>query len=120
MSISQNAKRQIISVGITCVISWCFAFLATHVFVAYAFGLFIWLPVVMGALSTILYAYKNETSKYSCRNVAFLTLFIFCLGLLSFAFEGLICIIMAAPIGLLFTWIGYLIGYAIIKNKTKL
>jgi hypothetical protein len=118
MPISQNTKRQIIAIGITCVIAWFFAFLAIHVFVSYAFGLFIWLPIVIGALSTILYVYKNETNKYSSRNVAFLTLFIFCLGLLTFAFEGLICIIMAAPIGLLFTWIGYLIGYAIIKNKT--
>lgn len=50
------------------------------------------------------------------RNVAYLTLLVFCLGLLVFAFEGIICIIMAAPIGLLFTWIGYRLGYAIIKS----
>jgi hypothetical protein len=117
MVLSQNRKRQILAISVTCLIGWFFAFFAIHVFPAYAFGLFIWLPIVIGTTSTILYAYKNETNKRACRNVVFLTLLIFCLGLLTFAFEGMICILMAAPIGFLFVWIGYLLGYQIVKSK---
>jgi hypothetical protein len=112
-----NRKKQIFAITITCVTGWVFAFLATHIYVDYALGLFVWLPAAMGALSTTLYAFKNTVSKQSCRNVAFLTLLIFCAGLLTFAFEGLICIIMAAPIGLFFTWLGYLLGYQIVKSS---
>jgi len=73
----------------------------------------------MGTVSTILVAYKNEASKRLLRNISYATLGIFCLGLLTFAFEGIICLIMAAPLGLLFTYIGYRIGYLVIKGKMK-
>lgn len=92
MVISAKNKKAILAITITCVISWAFAFLGTSVYPSYSFGLFIWLPILIGALSTILYGYNNAASKQSCWNVAFLTLLIFCVGLLTFAFEGLICI----------------------------
>lgn len=111
-------NRKLLAIFLTCIFSWFFAYLATNVFRDYAIGLFIWLPIVLGASATIIYGYKNEVTKRALRLNAFLTLGIFCLGLLTFAFEGIICIAMAAPIGLFFTWVGYLIGYQIIKNKT--
>ncbi len=110
-------SRKLLAIFLTCIFSWFFAYLATKVFREYAIGLFIWLPIVLGASATIIYGYKNEVTKRGLRLTAFLTLGIFCLGLLTFAFEGIICIAMAAPIGLFFTWVGYLIGYQIIKNK---
>jgi hypothetical protein len=116
-SISTN--RKLISIAIPSILGWGLAFLATNVFRDYAFGLFIWLPTVMGAVSTILAANNNRASKKLLRNISFATLGIFCLGLLTFAWEGLVCLIMAAPIGLLFTYIGYRIGYLVIKGRMK-
>jgi hypothetical protein len=116
MLIMTNTQRQIAAISITCVIAWAFAFFAMDVFPSYSFGLFIWLPIMIGTISTVIYAYKNKTTRSACRTVAYFTLLAFCLGLLVFAFEGIICIIMAAPIGLLFTWIGYRIGYAMVKS----
>lgn len=112
-------KRKLIAIALTCLFSWFFSYLAINVFSNYALGLFIWLPTVLGATSTMLYGYKNEVTKKALRDTAFITLGIFCLGLLTFAFEGIICMVMAAPIGLVFTWVGYLIGYELIKNKMK-
>lgn len=109
--------RELAAVGLTCIIAWIFAYLATNVFRDYAFGLFIWLPLVMGTTSTLIYSYKNLTQRKTLRNISYWTLLIFCLGLLFFAWEGVICLIMAAPIGLFFTWVGHSIGYAIIKSK---
>jgi len=114
-----STNRKLISIAVPCILGWGFAFLATNVFRDYAFGLFIWLPTVMGAISTILVAYNNQASKRLLRNISFATLGIFCLGLLTFAWEGVICLLMAAPIGLLFTYIGYRIGYLVIKGKMK-
>ena len=109
--------RAILAIGLTCVIGWAFAFLATNVFEDYGFGLFVWLPFVMGATSTLLYGYNNPTSLGKLFNISMGTLFIFCVGLLFFAWEGLICLMMALPIGMFFTWLGHFIAYQVLKTK---
>jgi hypothetical protein len=114
-----DTRKKIIAIAVPCIVGWGFAFLAINVFRDYAFGLFVWLPTTIGAMSTLLFAYKNQTDKKTLRNLSYTTLGIFCLGLLTFAWEGIICLIMAAPIGLLFTYIGYRIGYLLIKEKIK-
>jgi hypothetical protein len=113
------ANRKVISIAVTCILGWGLTFLATNFFRDYAFGLFIWLPTVMGAVSTILFAYHHPASKRQLRNVAYASLGVYCLGLLTFAWEGVICLIMVAPLALLFSYIGYRIGYLVIKGKMK-
>jgi len=110
-------QRAIIAIGLTALLGWAFAFLATNIFRDYSFGLFIWLPFVLGATSTLLYGYNNTVVRPKLFNISLLTLLVFCLGLLVFAWEGLICLIMALPIGLFFTWLGHWVGYKIIKSK---
>jgi len=111
------SRRGLLAIIITSVFAWACTLFAVKLYPSYAFGLFIWLPIVMGALSTIVFAYKNEVTKRDCRNTVYVTFFFFCFGLLFFAFEGIICMVMAAPIGMLFVYIGYLLGYQIIKSK---
>lgn len=116
----KSVTRKYLAIGLTCLFGWFFAYLATNIFRYYAFGLFIWLPFVMGVSSTILFGYDNLTTKSECLKISFLTLLIFCIGLLAFAFEGVICIAMAAPIGILTTWLGFLVGWQInIKRQSK-
>ena len=112
-------KRKFFSIGLTCLIGWAFAYLATNVFRDYALGLFIWLPTVMGAISTLIYGYKNTEESNKLISIPFWTLLIFCIGLLTFAWEGIICLVMAAPVGLLFTYIGFLIGRAFLRSKNS-
>jgi hypothetical protein len=113
------ALREILTIGVTCIIGWTFSYLATNIFRDYAWGLFIWLPTVMGIISSLILGYKNEVEKDDLFSIAFISLFVFCGGLLLFAWEGLICVIMALPIGAFFTWVGYRIGYALIKSKLQ-
>jgi Polyketide cyclase / dehydrase and lipid transport len=110
-------RRAIIAIGLTCLMGWAFAYLATNLFREYAFGLFIWLPFVMGASSTLIYGFNKTNKRSKLFIISLLTLGIFCLGLLLFAWEGIICLIMALPVGLFFTWLGHLIGYWILKSK---
>src|SRR5206468_7753455 len=98
-------------------LAWTFAYLATNVFRNYAVGLFIWLPLVLGATSTLILAHKNSVPRKELRNNSYWTLLIFCAGLLAFAWEGIICLVMAAPIGFLFTYLGFLIGHGLSKSK---
>jgi hypothetical protein len=110
-------RRAVIAIGLTSLLCWAFAFLATNVFRDYALGLFIWLPFVLGATATLLYGYNNPTVRQKQFAISLWTLLVFCLGLLMFAWEGIICMIMALPIGLVFTCMGHLVGYEILKGK---
>jgi hypothetical protein len=111
--------RALASIGITCIMGWTFTLLATTMYRDYSWGLFIWLPLVMGATSTMIYAFKNTAETKALREISLLTLLIFFLGLLLFAWEGIICMLMSAPLGLFFTWLGHCLGYVIVKNSRR-
>lgn len=83
----------------------------------YGIFLFFLVPFFIGFASPIFYGYKNEITFKEARNIAFFSLIIYCLCLLFFAIEGIICILMAAPLGVLFTWIGSIFGYIIINKR---
>lgn len=73
----------------------------------------------MGLITTVIYGYNNTISRKKLWYASVLALGIFCVGLLTFAWEGVICILMAAPIGILFNLLGHYIGYLIIKNRNR-
>lgn len=85
----------------------------------YGLALFILTPIFIGAGSTILYGYKTSfiKNKRDALKIGFTTLGIFTLALLVCAIEGIICIAMAAPFGLFFTWLGTRIGYYVINKN---
>jgi len=112
-----DKKRKWISVGLTSIISGLLTLWGIYGIGQYGIALFILTPLFIGAGSTILYGLKKEITYKQSWQIGFLTLGVYTAGLLIFAIEGVICIAMAAPIGLLLTWVGSLIGYAII-NKT--
>jgi hypothetical protein len=55
-----SAQSDLFAISITAIISWAFTFLALFIFKEYAWTLFIWLPFVLGALSTILAGYYKQ------------------------------------------------------------
>jgi hypothetical protein len=118
-SIQKNKRQQIISILITCLLGWGFSYLSTNVFLAYSYGLFLWLPFVLGAVSTLIYSYKNPIDRTRLRNNAYLSLAFFCVGLLLFAWEGVICLIMSLPLSLLFTYWGFLVGHILSQGKVS-
>lgn len=114
---TDDKKRKWTAVGLTVVISGLLTLWGIYGIGQYGIALFILTPLFIGAGSTILYGLKKEITKKEAWQIGFLTLGIFTAGLLVFAIEGVICIAMAAPIGFLLTWVGSLIGYAVV-NKT--
>lgn len=116
MKLSKDIIRAIISISLTCIVGWLSSYLAIYVFKDYQFGLFMWLPIVMGIVSTITYGYKNPKTKKELRVISTYALFIFCIGMLLIAFEGIICLLMAAPIAIIFNRIGYRIGNVILRE----
>jgi hypothetical protein len=110
-------KQKILSILLPCLLGWAFSYLATNIYKNYALGLFIWLPFVIGATSTLILAYNNSVERKELRNNAYWTLLSFSLGLLFFAWEGIICLLMAFPIAIVFTYLGFLVGHLMTKNK---
>ncbi len=77
-NLTQRISTQtILSVALLCIFGWTFAYLTTNVFRDYAFKLFIWLPFVLGATSTLILAHKNSISRKELLNNSYWTLLVF-------------------------------------------
>lgn len=94
-------KREWTAIGITSLISAAFALIGIYWIRDYGIAVFILIPFLIGALPAFIYRrYEAVTWKKSWK-LALLTLTVCTVGLLIFAIEGLICIIMALPIAIL-------------------
>lgn len=77
----------------------------------YGWALFVGVPFVVGFLSSILYGYHAPRSFLECFGVTLLSLSLLALVLLLVKLEGLVCILMAAPIAVLVALPGTLVGF---------
>ena len=107
-------KSKFIAIGITVIISGLLTYWGIEGIGVYGMALFILTPLFIGMCPVVIYGRKQPVTTKQARNIGFLTLGLFTVGLIVFAIEGLICIAMAAPIGLLLTWAGTLIGHSIV------
>lgn len=112
----EETKREWISISITICIAGILTLWGIYGIGEYGIALFMLTPFLIGFCSTFLYGYKNKITKREAIWIGFKTLAICTLALIFFAMEGLICIVMAAPIGILFTWIGSFIAYTLLKK----
>jgi len=87
--------------------------LSVNVLAIYGWGLFVALPFCLGFFSVLLYGYHRPRSLGSCLAVASLSVVLLGLLLLGLAVEGVICLVMAAPIGLILALMGGSMGYLI-------
>jgi hypothetical protein len=114
-----DARRRLTSVGITAIIAGLLSLWGIYVIEDYGIALFILTPFFMGAGSTLLFGYKREITRQEGLQVGFLTLGVFSAGLLIFAVEGLICLVMALPFGVMLMWFGSLVGVSINNHYSK-
>lgn len=110
-------KRKWVSVAATVVFAILLTLWGIYGFKEYGIALFILTPLFIGFSSTVLFGYKRSLTKKGAAKISFLTLGIFTIGLVLLAIEGFVCIVMAAPIGGLLTWLGSLIGLSVLDLK---
>jgi hypothetical protein len=91
--------------------------LGTQVLANYGWGLFVALPYVMGLAAALIYSTRLPRSLSSCIIVACLSTAILGLSLLALAFEGVVCLIMAAPIAVPLAAFGGACGYRIQRER---
>jgi hypothetical protein len=87
--------------------------LSVSALAVYGWGLFVALPFCLGLFSVLLHGYHQPRTLRSCLIVASLSVALLGMLLLAFAVEGLVCLAMAAPIGLALALMGGLVGYFI-------
>lgn len=79
----------------------------------YGWGLFVGMPFCLGLTSVLIYGYHARRTIGQCIAVSVLSVALVSVGLIAFALEGLVCLIMAAPLAALLAMVGGIIGYAI-------
>jgi hypothetical protein len=114
-----DRRRKWMAIAITLFFSILFTVWGVYGIEEYGIALFIFTPLFIGAAPVILYGLQKQITQKQAVTLALLTLSIFTFLLLLFAMEGLICIAMAAPIAIAITWIGSVIGHAIISRMSQ-
>jgi hypothetical protein len=82
----------------------------------YGFSIFLGVPFFVGFLTPLTISYHNETSVGESIGLSIAALLFVGVSLLTFALEGVICIVMASPIAIVTTIVGSLIGFAFRKK----
>jgi uncharacterized membrane protein YhaH (DUF805 family) len=77
----------------------------------YGYTLFLFIPFFMGYLAAWIYTYKEPRSLRQCASVALASVLLSGLVMVGIAFEGMICILMAAPIACFLAICGASLGY---------
>jgi uncharacterized membrane protein YhaH (DUF805 family) len=86
----------------------------------YGWGLFVAVPFCLGMFSTLIYSYRMPRTLGECLMVSIAPVVLMGLGLLILAFEGVICIAMAAPLALGLSALGGMVGYGVQEGRWHL
>jgi uncharacterized membrane protein YhaH (DUF805 family) len=86
----------------------------------YGWGLFVAVPFCLGLLSTLIYSYCTPRTVGECLLVSITPVMMMSIGLVLLAFEGVLCVVMAAPLGLILSIIGGLVGHGIQQSRWRI
>lgn len=107
------AGSALLSILLTTIIGLFFVLIGTKIVGTYGWGLFVALPFCLGMFSVLLYGYHERRSFSACMGVSALPVVILGGVLIAIAIEGLICVLMAAPLGIGLAMLGGALGYSI-------
>jgi hypothetical protein len=93
-------------------------YFATRAF-EYGWALFVGTPFCLGLISSCIYSWKKARSQSECMTIALLACAAAAIALLCFAFEGVICLLMAAPLAVPLAILGSVAGYHIQPHKLR-
>jgi uncharacterized membrane protein YhaH (DUF805 family) len=85
---------------------------------SYSASLFVGIPFCQGFIAAILHGSRQPRSLGACIGVANLSVLCAGLGFLAFAWEGIICLIMAAPLAAVLATVGACFGY-VVQNRRQ-
>lgn len=105
-----------ISVTATIFLVIVLGYISINFFGEYGLTVFILIPVLIGFLPPFIVGYYQKQSFRQITGLGFITLFASLFALLIFAFEGIICIVMAIPFLSAFVLMGSALCYVFFEN----
>ena len=108
-----RAGSALVSIALTAVFGLAFTLLGTQVVATYGWGLFVGLPFCLGLFAVLMHSYHQPRGYGECAAMAVLPVLMLGAILLLVAIEGIICILMAAPLALILALLGGSLGYVI-------
>ena len=106
-----RAKAALFAIAATTVIGLALSLLSTLYTANYGWGLFVALPVCLGFAATLIYSHSVPRTFSECLAISVAPMAFLAFSLLFLAREGLLCILMAAPLGLGLSALGGAIGF---------
>ena len=107
-----------LAVLVTSVLGIAVTVLAAEILESYGWGLFVGTPFAMGLVAAVLYGFHAPRSAGACVLVALGSAGVAAGLLAGLALEGLICIVMAAPLVAPLAALGGLVGYTLQRRHT--
>ena len=98
-------------------VGYAIGFISIYFFKEYGWTVFVGLPFLLGLISSVIAGSMKILDQRGSVAIGLTTLAAFCLTTLIFAFEGIICIIMASPILAICTFLGAMLGHYIVKKR---
>jgi uncharacterized membrane protein YhaH (DUF805 family) len=106
-------RSGLVALSITVPLMLLVLVVGAQVFQSYGFSVFIGSPFAVGLISVLIFGYSQPKPLAACLGVAFATATVLGIAVLLVAIEGLICLLMAAPIAYVLVLLGALVGYVI-------
>ena len=117
---SKIFNRKIIAIFTPAILSWLFTYVGLLFFKDYGWTIFVFIPFFIGFSAAVLYGHHRPLQKIGAYyRIAAWSLLVYCAGLLLFALEGIICMIMAAPLAVPITMIGCFAGVLVVKRTNS-
>jgi len=108
-----RAGSAVVGIAATALFGLGFTLLGTQVVSTYGWGLFVGLPFCLGLFAVLLHSYHEPRGYPECLTMALLPVLTLAAVLLLVAAEGVICILMAAPLALGLALLGGSLGFVI-------
>lgn len=106
-------RSGLVALAITVPLSVLAVVIGAQILQSYGFSLFVGAPFVVGMISVLLFGFSRPQPLGVCLAVSMAAATLAGLAVLAMALEGLICLIMAAPIAYFLALLGALVGYVI-------
>lgn len=94
-------------------------YLSTLVLGSYGYGLFVAVPFALSIISPLIYAVPKQRSMITCCMVSWANMVFIYMALILLGFEGVVCLIMAAPIVAVIAAGGGLLAYLIQRRRHR-
>lgn len=106
-----------LAVLVTSLVGVALTLVAVYAAGEYGWGLFVGLPFLLGLNAALIHGWHAPRSLLSCLAAGAAAVGVLAAALLALAIEGLMCVVMAAPIGLVLALLGATLGWTIQSNR---